>query len=51
MNSPSKRRIRELIDLGSEVTGHRVKGSNKTDIKHDLRKIIAQMRAKRLEMK
>ena len=34
--------IRELIDLGSSVSGHRVHGSDKTEIKKDINRIIAK---------
>lgn len=39
--------IRELIDLGSNVSGHRVNGSDKAEIKKNISKIISDARSRR----
>ena len=38
--------IRELIALGSSVSGRRVHGSDKTEIKKDISRIIAKARTR-----
>ena len=38
--------IRELVDLGSDVRGHRVNGSNKAEIKKDINQIIVKARTR-----
>ena len=36
MSASNEKLIKELIDLGSDVRGHRVNGSDKAEIKKDI---------------
>lgn len=46
MSASNGKLIRELIDLGSDVRGHRVDGSNKAEIKKNISRIIADARTR-----
>ena len=47
MSASNGKLIRELIDLGSSVSGHRVNGSDKAEIKKDINRIIVKVRTRR----
>lgn len=46
MSASNGKLIRELIDLGSCVSGHRVNGSDKAEIKKDINRIIVKARTR-----
>jgi len=46
MSSHNKQLIRKLIDLGADVSGHRVNGANKIEIKKNIKRIIEEARAR-----
>ncbi len=46
MSESNGKLIRELIDLGSSVSGHRVNGSDKAEIKKDINRLIAKIRTR-----
>ena len=46
MSASNEKLIKELIDLGSDVRGHRVNGSDKAEIKKDIKQIIVKARTR-----
>lgn len=46
MSASNEKLIRELIDLGSSVRGHRVNGSDKVEIKKDINRIIVKAKTR-----
>ena len=46
MSESNGKLIRELIDLGSSVSGHRVNGSDKVEIKKDINRIIVKAKTR-----
>lgn len=47
--SKNKELVRELVDIGTAVQGHRIQGSNKAEIKKNIRRIFENARQQRSE--
>lgn len=44
MSTSNQRYIRELVDIGNGVRGHRVSGSTKAETKNNIRRVFADAR-------
>lgn len=40
----NKQLVSELVEIGNEVKGHRINGSNKAEIKKNIRRVFANAR-------
>ena len=47
MSASNEKLIKELINLGSDVRGHRVNGSDKAEIKKNICQILTDARVRR----